>query len=57
MNCEAIRNNEDNKTNNEKKCNCRNKLNYPLKEEGLTEAIVYKTIVKTNQNSAVHLGS
>ena len=57
MNSEEIKTNENNKTNNEKKCNCRNKLNCPLKEECLTEAIVYKATVKTNQNSAVYLGS
>ena len=57
MNSETIETNEDNKTINEKKCNCRNKLNCPLKEECLTEAIVYKATVKTNQNSAVYLGS
>ena len=43
--------------NKNRKCNCRNKLNCPLNNECLTEAIVYKATVQTDQEIATYIGS
>ena len=52
-----VSNNDICSKNNTKKCNCRNKVNCPLNNECLTEAIVYKATVNTDQETATYIGS